>query len=126
MDLLRDKPAGRFSAARLFRPDSIVVLGAASAVGGQVMANLRVGGFKGARDAGRYALRPSPHLPSAPDLAVIATPPAPDLLPALAAKGTFAAVVVCGADGLSDPARRTGVRVLGPEVRSASRCPASG
>ena len=55
MDLLRDKPAGRFSAARLFRPDSVVVIGAASEVGGQVMANLRSGGFKGGGDGGRYA-----------------------------------------------------------------------
>ena len=53
MDLLRDKPAGRFSAARLFRPDSIVVIGAASEVGAQVMANLRAGGFKGAVIRGR-------------------------------------------------------------------------
>ena len=30
MHLLRDKPAGRFSPARLFRPDSVVVIGAAS------------------------------------------------------------------------------------------------
>ena len=114
MDLLRDKPAGRFSAARLFRPDSIVVIGAASEVGGQVMANLRAGGFKGAVFAAD-APESIAALSSAPDLAVIATPPTPDLLPALAAKGTFAAVVVCGADGLSDPARRAGVRVLGPE-----------
>ena len=91
------------------------MLGATSAVGGQVMANLQVGGFKGAvfaADAPEAIVA----LPSAPDLAIIATPPAPDLLPALAAKGTFAAVVVCGADGLSDPARRAGVRVLGPEL----------
>ena len=27
MNPFRDKPAGRFSAARLFRPDSIVVMG---------------------------------------------------------------------------------------------------
>jgi acetyltransferase len=114
MDLLRDKPAGRFSAARLFRPDSVVVLGAASEVGGQVMANLRSGGFTGgvmAVDTPEAIAA----LPAAPDLAVIAAPPAPALLPALAAKGTFAAVVVCGADGLSDPAYRAGVRVLGPE-----------
>ena len=114
MDLLRDKPAGRFSAARLFRPDSVVVIGAGSEVGGQVMANLRSGGFKGgvmAADTPESVAA----LPSAPDLAVVATLPTPDLLHALAAKGTFATVVVCGADGLSDPERRAGVRVLGPE-----------
>jgi acetyltransferase len=114
MDLLRDKPAGRFSAARLFRPAAVVVLGAASEVGGQVMANLQSGGFKGGVLAADTPASVAA-LPSVPDLAVVAMPPTPDLLSALAAKGTFAAVVVCGADGLSDPARRGGVRVLGPE-----------
>ena len=78
------------------------------------MANLRSGGFKGGVMAADTA-EAIAALPAAPDLAVIATPPAPALLPALAAKGTFAAVVVCGADSLSDPACRAGVRVLGPE-----------
>ncbi len=113
MDLLRDKPAGRFSAACLFRPDSITVIGAGSEVGVRVMANLHAGGFKGtlsqADNADAIAA-----LPAATDLAVIATPPSPQVFQALAAKGTFAAVVVCDADGLSDPGFRGGVRVLGP------------
>ena len=73
MHLLRDKPAGRFSPARLFRPDSIAVVGAGSEVGAQVTANLQAGGFKGgmlhADTAEGIAA-----LPSAADLAVIATP----------------------------------------------------
>ncbi|HME22073.1 MAG TPA: GNAT family N-acetyltransferase [Acetobacteraceae bacterium] len=114
MHLLRDKPPGRFSSACLFRPDSIALVGAESKLGGQVMANLLAGVFKGS-----IAAVDTPEsiaaLPSAADLAVFGTPPTPDLLQALAAKGTFAAIVLCAADGLSDPARRAGVRVLGPE-----------
>ncbi|HEY2619994.1 MAG TPA: acetate--CoA ligase family protein, partial [Acetobacteraceae bacterium] len=111
---MRDKPVGRFSPACLFHPDLIVAIGAGSEVGRQVMANLDAGGFKG-----RVIAVDTPEaiaaLPSPPDLAVFGTPPSPHLLRALAAKGTFAAIVHCGADGLSDPARRGGVRVLGPE-----------
>jgi acetyltransferase len=114
MHLLRDKPVGRFSAARLFRPDSIVVSGAASTVGGQVLANLKAGGFKGQLSTA-HTPEAIAALPSAPDLAVIGATPTPELLAALAAKGTFAAVVVGDAEGLSDPARRGGVRVLGPQ-----------
>ena len=78
------------------------------------MANLDAGGFKG-----RVAAVDTPAditaLPSPPDLAVFGASPSPELLQALAAKGTFAAIVLCGAVGLSDPARRGGVRILGPE-----------
>jgi acetyltransferase len=113
MHLLRDNPVGRFSAARLFRPDSVVVIGGASAVGAELTANLQAGGFKG-----RITAADVPDaiaaLPSAPDLAVIGATPTPELLASLAAKGTFAAVVAGDAEGLSDPARRGGVRVLGP------------
>ncbi len=114
MNLVRDKPVGRFSPARLFRPDSIIVIGAASAVGGQAMANLHAGAFKGDVVA---AETPDDiaALPHAPDLAVIGIPPTPKLLHALAAKGTFAAIVLGDAEGLSDQARRAGVRVLGPQ-----------
>ena len=114
MNPFRDKPAGRFSAARLFRPDSIVVIGAASNLGGHVMANLRASGFAG-EVAAADTTEDIAALRSAADLAVIATPPSPELLRALAAKGTFACVVLCDADDLSDPSRRGGIRVLGPE-----------
>ncbi len=90
------------------------MIGAESEVGGQVLANLRAGGFKGALTTAD-GVDGIAALEAAPDLAVFATPPAPALLAALATKGTFAAVVLCGADGLDDPARRGPVRVLGPE-----------
>jgi acetyltransferase len=113
MHLLRNKPAGRFSPVCLFRPDSIAVIGGGSEVGAQVTANLRAGGFKGGVLHADTA-EGIEALPSAADLAVIATPPSPQILRALAAKGTLAAVVVCDADGLTDPEFRGGVRVLGP------------
>jgi acetyltransferase len=113
MQLLRDKQAGRFSPARLFRPDSIAVIGVGSDLGRQVLANLKAGGFRG--DVATLA-EPSDvsGLATAPDLAVVAAQPTAELLQALADKGTFTAVVVCDADDLAEPAQRTGVRVLGP------------
>jgi acetyltransferase len=114
VNLLRDKPVGRFSAARLFRPDSIVVIGTASDAGALVLSNLRTGGFKGEVTAADTPEAVAV-LASAPDLAVIGIAPTPELLRALAAKGTLAAVVLSGGEGLSDPQFRSGVRVLGPE-----------
>jgi acetyltransferase len=117
MPLMNLRPAGRFSPARLFHPESVAVIGAGSPEGRQVMANLQAGGFKGAihsldgDDGSDIAA-----LTNAPDLAVLATPPdaVPATLAALAAKGTFVAVVIGMAEGLADPMRRGGVRVLGP------------
>jgi acetyltransferase len=114
MHLLRDKPVGRFSPARLFRPDSLVVIGLESPTGAQVMANIQAGGFKGSVGTASAA-EDIASLTFAPDLAVIVTPPGPDTLAALAAKGTFAAVMVGGGEGLPEPVHRNGVRVLGPE-----------
>ena len=55
-------------------------------------------------------------LPVAPDLAVIADADGiTAVLQALAELGCFAAVVLVEADGLAELARRTGVRVLGPD-----------
>jgi acetyltransferase len=117
MPLLNLRPADRFSTARLFHPDSVAVLGAGSAEGRRVATNLQAGGFKGAifpldADDGSDVAT----LQRAPDLAVVATPPhaVPAALAALAAKGTFAAVVTGRAEDLDDPMRRSGVRVLGP------------
>src|SRR3984957_10531683 len=117
MPLLPLRPAGRFSPARLFHPGSVAVIGGGSPEGRQVLANLQSGGFKGeilqldADEGSNIAA-----LTKAPDLAVLATPAGavPTTLAALAAKGTFAAVVVGMAEGLVDPVRRSGVRVLGP------------
>src|SRR5215472_11300649 len=114
MHLLRNKPIGRFSPVSLFRPESLVVTGARSEIGGQVMANLQAGGFQGAVTLAESAADLAA-LATAPDLAIIAAPPTRELFAALAAKGTFAAVVVCEADGLVEPELRGPVRVLGPD-----------
>jgi acetyltransferase len=128
MNLIRPKPPGRFAPAALFRPDSVAVLGAGTKLGAEVMRNLRNGGFKGnvlAVDtappavAGVLAYASVVALPVAPDLAVIADPGSvAAALPALAAKGCFAAVVLAealaDAGALTELARQTGVRVLGP------------
>jgi acetyltransferase len=114
MNLLRDKPPGRFSPHCLFHPDSVAVIGADSPAGAQVLANLQAAGFKGdilPLDPEQIASLPKP-----PDLAVLATPShlLPSALAALAAKGTFAAIAINAADGIAEAARQTGVRVLGP------------
>ena len=113
MHLFRDRPAGRFSPARLFRPDLLVVIGAKTTVGAQVHANILAAGFKGAIVAADAASEIAA-LAAPPDLAIIAAPDAADLMPALSAKGTFAAVAVSDAEGVDEPQRRAGMRVLGP------------
>ncbi len=107
--------SGRFRPERLFRPASVAVLGAATAAGRQVLANLREGGFGGAiltaEDAAAVAA-----LPAAPDLALVcldgaAVGPA---FAALGRLGTRAAVVAGMAEDIGALARQTGVRALGP------------
>ena len=125
----------------LLRPRSIAVIGAsdrAGSVGATVFRNVTGGGFSGpiypvnlrhARVGGRRAYRDVAALPEAPDLAVIATPPAtiPGIVSDLGARGTRAAIVLTaglareqGPDGRSlaqsmlDAARPHLLRVLGP------------
>ena len=125
----------------LFRPASIAVFGASDrerSVGATVMRNLLAGGFAGAvypvnprhaTVAGRRAYRSAAELPAAPDLAVIATPPAtvPGIISELGARGTRAAVVLTAglaaasdgqgrtlAQSMLDAARPHLLRVLGP------------
>src|ERR1700760_4549335 len=93
MHLFREKPAGRFSPARLFRPDSLVVIGADTPIGVQVSASIAAAGFKGSVAAADKATEVAA-LPTAPDLAIIAAAEGAELLPALAAKGTFAAMAI--------------------------------
>jgi acetyltransferase len=117
MPFLPIRPVGRFHPSSLFRPESVAVIGADSTEGRQVLANLRGGGFAGdvvAVDGGLAADIAA--LPKAVDLAVLAVRPdaVGGVIAALAAKGTFAAVVIGGADGVADVARQTGVRVVGP------------
>lgn len=125
----------------LLRPRSVAVIGAsdrAGSVGATVMRNVLDGGFAGpvypvnlrhAQVAGRRAYRDVGALPQAPDLAVIATPPAtiPGIISDLGARGSRAAVVLTAglgrerdADGrtlaqaMLDAARPHLLRVLGP------------
>src|SRR5262249_8388488 len=111
--LLRDKPVGRFSAARLFRPGSLLVIGADTPTGVQVTASIASAGFKGTVAKADTAADIAA-LPSVPDLAIIAAPGEPELLPVLATKGTFAAVAIGDVPDMADLQRRAGVRVLGP------------
>ncbi len=125
MNLFRPRPAGHFAPAALFHPESVVVIGAGTPVGATVMRNLHDGGFKGAvlpvdpvqrAVAGVLAYPTVADLPVAPDLAAIADPQGmAATLTALVERGCFAAVVLVPADGLAELARRTGVRVLGPD-----------
>jgi acetyltransferase len=122
----------------IFRPRSVVLIGAsarAGAIGGIVLRNLRQGGFKG----GIYPVNPKHRsldglesfasvaaLPEAPDLAVIATPAptVPGLVAELAARGTRGVVVITagfgGAEGaklrqaMLDAARPALLRIVGP------------
>jgi len=107
MTIPRFNPAGRFDPASLFRPDSITVLGADTPAGAQILANLAMGGFKGAV----HTL-----IVEATSLTVLALPP--DQIGAamtrLAEANCFAAIIPGPADDLAAHVARTGVRVLGP------------
>ena len=126
---------------RLFHPTSIAVVGAsdrAHSIGAVVMRNLLEGHFAGpimpvnpkhASVAGVLSYPDIAALPVTPDLAVICTAPAtiPELIAALGARGTKAAVVITAglgrqkmADGrtlqqaMLEAARPHVMRILGP------------
>ncbi len=118
----------------LFAPASVAVFGASqrpASVGATVWANLRRGGFKGPVLAvnpkyreldGQKVFARAADLPSAPDLAVICTPPATvaGLIGELSALGTRAAVVLtAGLDAAQKAAMLAAarphlLRILGP------------
>jgi len=118
----------------LFTPRSIALIGASpkpGSVGRITASNLRTGGFAGdvwlvnpkhAAIDGATCYPSVSELPAAPDLAVIATPPAtiPGLIAELAGRGSRAAVVIsAGLDGdlktqMLEAARPACLRVLGP------------
>lgn len=125
MTIHRALSAGRFVLEKLFRPQSVAVLGAETGAGGQVMANLLAGGFQGAvlpvgpglgAVSGVLAYPDIAALPIAPDLAVCCADgfDARDVFARLAERGTFAAVVIGMAEHVGAAARETGVRALGP------------
>jgi acetyltransferase len=104
----------------LFNPDSVAIIGASQkehSVGATVLRNLIDAGFKGAifpvnpkydTLAGLKTYASVKHLPAAPELAVICTPPAiiPALIAELGACGTRAAIVLTA--GLNSPANGDG------------------
>jgi len=119
---------------KLLEPRSVVVIGAsdrAGSVGATVWRNLRAGRFAGPIAAvnphhttldGQAVFASVAELPSAPDLAVICTPPetVAGLIAALGALGTRAAIVMTAGlsavqkQALRDAARPTLLRLLGP------------
>ena len=104
--------AGKFRPELLFQPRSVAIIGAASAIGIQVLGNLRVAGFKGEV----WPVEDVSGLSACPDLAVICalSGPIAPVFRALAELGTRSAVVVCMADGVGEAARAAGIRALGP------------
>ena len=118
----------------LFDPHSVAVIGATDrpgSVGATVWHNLRSGGFSGplwpvnparATVGGEPAFASVAALPSAPELAVVCTPPATvaEVIAALGAKGTRAAVVLTAGQSreqkqaMLDAARQHTLRILGP------------
>ena len=125
----------------LFKPRSIALIGASdkpASVGGVLTRNLMAAGFAGpimlvtpahASIAGIATFRDVDNLPQAPELAVIATPPAtvPGLIAALGRRGTKAAVVITAGFGeggdaaganlrqaMLDAAKPYLLRVVGP------------
>ena len=119
---------------QLLEPRSIAVIGASDrsgSVGATVWRNLRAGRFSGPIAAvnphhttldGQPVFASVAELPSAPDLAVICTPPETiaGLIEALGALGTRAAIVMTAGlsaaqkQALRDAARPTLLRLLGP------------
>ena len=125
MQLLEASPAGRIRPEHLFRPESVAVIGAMTAAGRQIMANLLAGGFHGSilpiapavkAISGVLAYPDIASLPIVPDLALIASEPAdvPGAMAALGARGTGIAIVTSMTTDLRAIVQATGVRALGP------------
>ena len=132
---------------KLFRPESIAVIGASNspnAVGTVVMRNLLGGGFQGPvmpvnpgyrAVAGVLSYPDVERLPVTPELAIICTPPdtIPSLIDDLGEKGTHAAICLTAGlervvdqptgrnvvDLLEEKARALDIRILGPNCVGA-------
>jgi acetyltransferase len=118
----------------LLAPQSVVLVGASDrpgSIGRIVAGNLAKGGFKGAiyfvnpkggEVAGQRCISSISDLPEAPDLAIVATPPAtlPGVIAELGAKGCRAAVVITAGirgetcQAMLDAARPHLLRIQGP------------
>ena len=108
---------GRFSADRLYAPRSIAVCGVETREGARVLANMRQAGFAGRLMVlGEAGFDSIAGLPEAPDLAVLACPPAEGAaaLRGLGRLGTRAAIAITALPDLAALTQETGVRVLGP------------
>ena len=126
-----------FRLDRLFAPRSVTVVGASprpTSPGHAILRNLRQAGFAGAISlvnphysavAGVPAVKSYRDLPTAPDLAVVAVPPAavPPTIAEAGAKGTPAAIIITAGLGhgpgslaaqCEQAARATGMRLVGP------------
>lgn len=103
---------GTFRPEFLFRPRSVAVIGASSAVGRAVLANLSAGGFAG----GVWAAEEVGGLAEAAELGVVCALAGPigPVFRALAGMGTRTCVVLCMAEGVGEAARAAGIRALGP------------
>jgi acetyltransferase len=122
---------------KLFSPRSVAVVGASprdTSPGRAVLRNLRAAAFAGSIDLvnPRYgeieeikAVKSIAELPQAPDVIVIATPPAsiPDIVTAAGEKGVATAIIITAglghgegslADACEQAARATGLRLIGP------------
>ena len=125
MQLLEASPAGRIRPERLFRPDSVAIIGATTAAGRQIMTNLLASGFHGSILPVASALRALSgvlaypdveSLPIVPDFALVASEAAdvPAVMAALGARGTSIAIVTSMISDLGAIVQETGVRALGP------------
>jgi acetyltransferase len=116
MTLPRAPKPGRFRPESLFRPKSVVVVGASGPLGAAVLRNLRAGTFEGDIAAADTPAEIAA-LPAVPDLALICHgdgPAVAEAMTALGARGTAAGAVLGIAGGLREIGRRAGMRVLGP------------
>lgn len=117
--------------SQMFQPKSVAVIGASNRerrVGTTVLQNIVDGGFKGeiypvnpkySTLADLKCYRDVGHLPQAPDLAVICTPPStvPDLIRELGERGTRAVVVLTS--GLARETDRHGVTLQDRMLKNA-------
>ena len=105
---------GRFKPEYLFRPRSIAVVGASTALGQAVLLNLRAGGYAGAITETERAQ----DLPVASDLALITTAPedAGAAIATIGRLGILAAICLTPAPDLAAAAQAAKVRVLGPSA----------
>ncbi len=104
----------RFRPEYLFKPRSIGVVGAGTALGQSVLQNLRDGGFAGTITTVDRA----EDLPTPPDLALITTAPddAGAAIAAIGQLGTMAAICLTPAPDLATAAQAARVRVMGPSA----------